>query len=339
MKGSIYLILIQMAWSTCCFAQQRPQYTQYIFNNYLLNPALSGIENYADVKMGYRKQWAGIDNAPQTSFIAAHWNLGSDYLWRNALSLPDNGDDPMSRNYMQNYTSSPAHHGMGITGVYDEVGPLSRLDVNLTYAYHLQLNNTYNLSVGVAAGISRVALDVNALTFEDQSRIDPSLSNSIASQLKPDLGLGVWLYGGRLFAGVSAQQILQQKLSFTGDRNNTTGKEVPHIFVTAGYKLFIDNEISATPSIMIKQVSPVPVSIDVNLKVSFKDRFWLGGSYRKNDSYAAMAGINISKLINLTYAYDFTTSELNQVSNGSHEIVLGLQLNNVYEVFSTTRMW
>ncbi|SMC63148.1 PorP/SprF family type IX secretion system membrane protein [Pedobacter nyackensis] len=339
MKRAIYLILIQLVWTVCCFAQQRPQYTQYVFNNYLLNPAISGIENYADVKVGYRKQWAGIDNAPQTSFITAHWNLGSDYLWRNALSLPDKGDDPMSRNYMQNYTSSPAHHGMGITAVYDEVGPLSRLDANLTYAYHLQLNNTYNLSVGVAAGVSRIGLDVNALTFEDQSRIDPSISNGIASQLKPDLGLGAWLYGGRLFVGVSVQQILQQKLSFTGDRNNTMGKEVPHFFVTAGYKLFIDNEISATPSIMVKQVSPVPASIDVNLKVSFKDRFWLGGSYRKDDSYAAMAGINISKLINLTYAYDFTTSALNQVSNGSHEIVLGLQLNNVYEVFSTTRMW
>ncbi|WP_316815392.1 type IX secretion system membrane protein PorP/SprF [Pedobacter nyackensis] len=339
MTRSAYLIIAQLVLSICCFAQQRPQYTQYIFNNYLLNPAISGIENYADVKVGYRKQWAGIDNAPQTSFVTAHWNLGADYLWKNALSLPDKGDDPMSRNYMQNYTSSPAHHGMGVTAVYDEVGPLSRLDANLTYAYHLQLSNAFNLSVGVAAGVSRVALDINALTFEDQTRTDPSISNGIASQLKPDLGFGVWLYSGRLFAGASVQQVLQQKLSFTNDRNYKAGKEVPHFFVTAGYRLYIDDVISATPSIMLKQVSPAPASIDVNLKMSFKDRFWVGGSYRKDDSFSALAGINVSKLLNLTYAYDFTTSGLNQVSNGSHEIVLGIQLNNIYEVFSTTRMW
>lgn len=338
MRGFVVLLALQL-FSFCCFAQQRPQYTQYIFNNYLLNPAISGIENYADVKVGYRKQWAGIDNAPQTSFITAHWNLGADYLWKNALSLPDKGDDPMSRNYMQNYTASPAHHGMGVTAVYDEVGPLSRLDANLTYAYHLRLNNTFNLSVGVAAGVSRVGLDVNALTFEDQSRVDPSISNGIVSQLKPDLGFGVWLYSGRLFAGASVQQILQQKLSFTSDRNYNTGKEVPHFFVTAGYRLYVDDVISLTPSVMFKQVSPAPASIDANLKMSFKDRLWVGGSYRKDDSFSAMAGINISKLLNLTYAYDFTTSGLNQVSNGSHEIVLGIQLNNVYEVFSTTRMW
>lgn len=339
MKRSVYLTVVLLASFFCCLAQQRPQYTQYIFNNYLLNPAISGIENYTDVKIGYRKQWAGIENAPQTSFVTAHWNLGADYLWKNALSLPDKGDDPMSRNYMQNYTSSPAHHGMGVTAVYDEVGPLSRLDANLTYAYHLKLNNTFNLSVGVAAGISRVALDINALTFEDQSRTDPSIANGIASQLKPDLGLGVWLYSGRLFAGAAVQQILPQKLSFTSDPNYNTGKEVPHFFITAGYRLYVDDEISATPSIMVKQVSPAPASVDVNLKMSFRDRFWLGGSYRKDDSFSAMAGVNISKLLNLTYAYDFTTSGLNQVSNGSHEIVLGIQLNNVYEVFSTTRMW
>lgn len=339
MKRSIYLITLQFIICFCSLAQQKPQYTQYIFNNYLLNPAISGIENYADVKVGYRKQWAGIENAPQTSFVTAHWNLGSDYLWRNALSLPDKGDNPMSRNYMQNYTSSPAHHGMGVTAVYDKLGPLSRMDANLTYAYHLQLNNTFNLSVGVAAGLSRIALDINALTFEDQTTVDPSISNGIASQLKPDLGIGVWLYSGRLFAGASVQQILQQKLSFTTDPNYNTGKEVPHFFVTAGYRMYVDDVISATPSIMVKQVSPAPASIDLNLKMSFKDRFWIGGSYRKDDSFSAMAGINVSKLFNLTYAYDFTTSGLNQVSNGSHEIVLGMQLNNIYEVFSTTRMW
>lgn len=339
MRRSLYLTVALLASFFCCLAQQRPQYTQYIFNNYLLNPAISGIENYTDVKVGYRQQWAGIDNAPQTSFVTAHWNLGADYLWKNALSLPDKGDDPMSRNYMQNYTSSPAHHGMGVTVVYDEVGPLSRLDANLTYAYHLKLNNTFNLSVGVAGGLSRVALDINALTFEDQSLTDPAIANGIASQLKPDLGLGVWLYSGRLFAGASVQQILPQKLSFTSDPNYNTGKDVPHFFITAGYRLYVDDEISATPSVMVKQVSPAPASIDVNLKMSFRDRFWLGGSYRKDDSFSAMAGVNISKLLNLTYAYDFTTSGLNQVSNGSHEIVLGIQLNNIYEVFSTTRMW
>jgi len=322
---------------TITYGQQRPQYTQYIFNNFLLNPALSGIENYTDVKFGFRKQWTGITDAPQTSFGSAHWKLGQDYLWKNPLSLPENGDDPMSDNYMQNYTASPAHHGMGVTVVHDKAGPISRLDANLTYAYHLQLSGTLNFSVGVAAGISNIKLDVNALSLENPN--DPALTNVMESQIKPDLGLGVWLYGARFFAGASAQQILPQKLGFSNDAVYDSGKEVPHVFLTAGYKLYLDEEISVVPSFMIKYVNPAPVSVDVNLKMALKDRFWLGASYRHNDSYAAMAGVNISQLLNLTYSYDFTTSQLNKVSYGSHEIVLGIQLNNAYKVLSSMRMW
>jgi len=337
LKKSYYLIIFIIGISLSSFGQQKPQYTQYIFNNYLLNPALSGIENYTDFKAGYRKQWSGIEGAPQTTFAAAHWSLGGDYLWRNPLSMPEKGNNPMDDNYMQNYTASPAHHGMGATVVLDKAGPISRLDANLTYAYHLQLSGTLNLSVGAAVGITRIGLNVNELTLENPN--DPALNNTVTSQVKPDLGMGVWLYGARFFAGASVQQILPQKLAFTSDPNYKGGKEVPHAFFTTGYKLFIDEDISVIPSVMVKYVNPSPLSVDANLKIAFKDRFWVGGSYRYNDSYSAMAGLNINKLINLTYSYDFTTSQLNKVSYGSHEIVLGLQLNNVYQVMSTMRMW
>jgi len=337
LKKIIYAFLLVFITNGIATAQQRPQYTQYIFNNYLLNPALSGIENYVDFKAGYRKQWSGINDAPETSFASAHWNLGDDYLWKNPLSLPEKGDDPMSQNYMQNYTASPAHHGMGATVVIDKAGPISRLDANLTYAYHLQLSGTLNLSVGAAAGISRIGLDVGSLTFENPN--DPALNNAITSQVKPDLALGVWLYGARFFAGASVQQILPQKLSFTTDPIYNMGKDVPHAFLTAGYKFALDESISVIPSFMLKYVEPTPLSIDANLKFAFKDRFWIGGSYRHDDSFAGMAGVNISRLVNLTYSYDFTTSALSNVSYGSHEIVLGLQLNNVYQVMSSMRMW
>lgn len=332
------LTILTLLASLNAFSQQKPQYTQYIFNQYLLNPALSGIENYIDFKGGYRKQWSGITDAPQTSFVSAHWALGDNQLWSNALtSFPEQTGNPMDRNYMQNYMSSPSHHGMGVTAVLDKTGPVKRLDANVTYAYHLQLSNNFNLSAGVAAGISSISLDVNALTFD--TPYDPALNRALINQVKPDLSIGLWLYGARMFAGVSVQQILPQKLSFTGESSYNLGKEVPHYFATAGYKFFVDDEISAIPSVMVKYVSPAPVSVDLNMKLAFKDKVWLGGSYRKDDSFSAMAGFNIGKMVNLTYSYDFSTSALNQVSNGSHEIVLGLMLNNIYKVPSYIKMW
>lgn len=319
------------------YAQQRPQYTQYIFNNYLLNPALSGIENYVDFKAGYRKQWAGINDAPQTTFAAAHWSLGDKYLWKNPLSMPQKDEDPRNDDYPQNYTASPAHHGVGAIVFYDKAGPLATLNASLTYAYHLQLAGTLNLSVGVAAGIKRINFNVRELVLENED--DPAIRNTVIGQTKPDLAMGVWLYGAQFFAGASVQQLLPQNLAFTINETPDKGREVPHFFLTAGYKLYVDEEIAVIPSLMLKYVKPEPVSVDANVKVSFKDRFWFGASYRHKDSYAALAGFNFSKLVNLSYSYDLTTSELKEFSNGSHEIVLGLQLNNVYNALSNLRMW
>jgi type IX secretion system PorP/SprF family membrane protein len=335
-RYSVYLLVL-LLFTISGYAQQKPQYTQYIFNNFLLNPALSGMENYTDVRIGYRQQWQGIADAPKTSFVSAHMALGDKYLWKNALSLPENGNPPMSRNYTQNYTASPAHHGIGLVGVIDKAGPISNMNIDFTYAYHLKLQNAMNLSVGTSIGINRVALDINAITLEDEN--DPALANTVVTQYKPDVGLGLWLYGARFFLGASMQQIIPQKLEFTSDNSYTTGKQVPHLFITTGYKLFVADDISATPSIMIKRVEAAPVSVDLNLKLSFADRFWLGGSYRRSDSFSAFAGLNINNFINLTYAYDLTISELRSYTSGSHEIVLGFQLNNIYHVPSSMRMW
>ncbi len=319
-----------MCFAVSVRAQQKPQYTQYVLNNYLLNPALSGIENYTDVKLGYRQQWTGLEGAPKTSFVTAHWALGDQYLWTNPLSFDGDGQNPQSHNYQQNYTSSPAHHGMGVSAVSDKAGQWSALSFNLSYAYHLQLNNQLNLSAGIAAGVTRIGIDVNALQLENP--VDPALRNSVESQLKPDLSAGLWLYGAAFFSGFSVQQLLPQRLAFTGDENDDTGKRVPHFFLTTGYKLYLMDELHLMPSALIKWVHHTPVSLDLSLKLGFKDKLWLGGGYRKNDALSLMAGFNISHLINLTYAYDFTTSQLNQASNGSHELVLGLLLNNVYKV-------
>lgn len=319
------------------FAQQRPQYTQYIFNNYLLNPAISGIENYIDLKAGYRTQWTGLDGAPVTNYISVNAPLGKNFLSGDANSFGGQENNPMSRSYLQNYMAAEPHHGIGMHAVLDRAGPISRVDVNATYAYHLGLSEKLNIALGVAVGISKVSLDYSKITLENSQ--DPAIVATETDRLKPDLGAGLWIYGPQYFVGLSAQQLLGQTLNFTNNSQYTQGKAVPHFFLTAGYKIFLADDIAAVPSVMIKRVSPAPNSYDANLKLAFRDKFWLGGSYRHNDSFSALAGFNVSYLFNLSYSYDFTTSDLGNVSSGTHEIVLGLLLNNRYKVTCPQRNW
>lgn len=331
MKKLLHLLIL-IAIVNTALAQQKPQYTQYVFNNILINPAVTGIENYTDVKAGYRAQWTGLQGAPVTDYLTVSAPIGQNFIQGDASSFPGGGgDNPGARLYTQNYMASEPHHGIGFTIVSDKAGPITTTNVDLNYAYHLGLAPRLNLAVGVAAGMARTALDVSAITLE--TVLDPAISNGNNAQWKPDVNAGIWLYGPDFYFGLSAQQILPQDLYFsTSNSAIDASKTVPHFFATAGYKYWVSDDLALMPSVLVKQINPVPLTYDVNLKLSFQDRFWIGGSYRHADSFGILAGFNLNSFLNVGYSYDITTSALNTVSNGTHEIVIGLLLNNIYKV-------
>ncbi|QKJ29076.1 type IX secretion system membrane protein PorP/SprF [Mucilaginibacter mali] len=324
--GGILAGLVQLA----C-AQQRPQYTQYVFNSFLLNPAVSGIENYVDLKAGYRSQWTGLDGAPVTSYITINGPIGRNFVQGDATAMPGDGANPYSRSYTQDYMASEPHHGVGFSLVSDKTGPITQTNMDLSYAYHLGLTSNLNLAVGVSAGVNHIGLNLAEITVAD-TQPDPVIVNGNASQWKPDLSAGIWAYSGNYFMGVSVQQLLKQNLYFNTTSNVTQSQTVPHYFFTAGVKVPMGDDVALLPSVLVKVIQPVPTTFDVNLKMAFRDIFWIGGSYRKDDSFGALAGFNISSTINVGYSYDLTTSALKTVSNGTHEIVIGILLNNKYKV-------
>ena len=331
MKRILYLLIIGIFVVNVATAQQKPQYTQYVFNNYLLNPAVTGIENYTDVKLGYRSQWTGLDGAPVTSYLTVNAPIGQNFVQGDATSFSGGDDAPYSRLYTQNYEAAAPHHGIGFMVVTDKAGPITTTNIDVSYAYHLGLTDRLNLAVGVSGGLARTALNTSEITLE--TALDPAITNGIGAQWKPDLNMGAWLYAHDYYVGVSVQQLLPQNLYFTtSNAAIDASKTVPHYFLTGGYRFYVSDDLSLTPSVLIKQIQPVPLTYDVNMKMSFQDKFWLGGSYRHGDSFGILAGFNLNSFLNVGYSYDITTSALNTVSNGTHEIVIGLLLNNIYKV-------
>jgi len=330
MKKLLLAATILIRFHFIAGAQQKPQYTQYVFNNFLLNPAVSGIENYIDVKAGYRSQWTGLQGAPVTNYFTINAPLGSDFIEGDATAFPEDGDDPMSRSYRQYYQAAKPHHGIGFMIVSDQAGPLTQTNIDATYAYHLGLAPQLNLAVGVSGGLNHIGLNTSLITLG--TALDPAISSGNNSQWKPDVGAGIWLYSSNYYFGASVQQLLPQNLYFSTSNAITQSQTVPHYFVTGAVKIFVSDDMALLPSVLFKVIKPVPVTYDINLKLAFRDRFWVGASYRHNDSFAGLVGFNISSLINVGYSYDITTSTLNTVSNGSHEIVIGILLNNKYKV-------
>ncbi|HEX3384618.1 MAG TPA: type IX secretion system membrane protein PorP/SprF [Mucilaginibacter sp.] len=327
MKRLLLLILISVLTFGLASAQQKPQYTQYVLNNLLINPAVTGIENYFDVKTGYRSQWTGLQGAPVTSYITGSVPFGSDFVGGDAAALSGgNQDNPYGRLYSQGYVAAPPHHGLGFMVVSDQAGPIGTTNIDLTYAYHMGISSTFNLALGVEAGYNHTSLNTSELVLENP--LDPAIANGNNSQWKPDLGIGIWGYSSNYYFGISALQLLSQNLYFSTNNNYSQAKTVPQFFVTGGVKLFLNDDVTLMPSALVKFISPLPVTYDINAKLAFRSRFWIGASYRNGDAVAGMFGLNISSLINVSYSYDYTTSALRTVSSGTHEIILGIMLNN-----------
>ena len=313
------------------FAQQKPHYTQYVLNNYIVNPAFTGIENYTEMKIGYRQQWTGLDGAPTTSYLTIHAPLGKKDERLTPTSMPRSGVNLRGVDYLKESEPAAPHHGIGFQLIQDNIGPIKTTSALATYAYHMALSNNTNLSGGFGVGVSRINLDRNKLNFGTPNPIDPSVSSSLTtlSKSKLDLNAGLLLYSPRYYAGLSVLQILPEDLTFANNTLSTTsGKRVPHIFFTSGYKAFLDDDFTLIPSIMVKYIQPTPVQVEVNAKLQYQNLVWAGASYRFKYGFAGMLGANITPNISLGYSYDYTTTRLNTVTSGTHEIVLGFIFGN-----------
>ncbi len=318
-----------------CTSQQRPHYTQYILNNYILNPALSGIENYTDLKLSARDQWIGFEGRPQTFYLSVHMPIGKKDYKTSATSYNMPGQNPRGTSYWENYTASEAHHGIGLSIVNDKTGNYNVLTANVSYAYHLGLTATTNLAAGFSGGFSKVNYNRSKSSAPNDPGIGPG--GNIIYKIRPDLNAGLWLYSGDYFIGVSAKQIIPQKVAFV---NDTLGlKLTPHLFATAGYRFLLNNDVNAVPSIMVKSVTGAPTQVDLNIKFQYQDLLWLGTGYRFGNGYIGMLGLNVGNTFNVGYAYDFTTSAVNTASRGTHEIIIGFLLGNRYDDSCPRNVW
>jgi type IX secretion system PorP/SprF family membrane protein len=316
-------------------AQQRPQYTQYLFNNFALNPAIAGIASYTEVKTGYRRQWVGLEGAPVTYYTTFHTPIGKKdqvpvpKFQRRASKLPFSfsGRDFAKRKTARTMKNQKvrAHHGIGAIVQGDRTGPLSSTGLYAVYAYHIPLSRMVRLSMGTSAGMlqykytERRASNANA--------IDPVLASGNVAEMMPDINLGTWLYSDNFFVGVAAAQLLNSQGKFVySDRYQGSGVLQKHYFITGGYK-YGNDTWTFLPSVMLKKGRPSPMSVDVNMKAEYGSRISAGLSYRHEDGVAAMVGFRIAPMWEAAYSYDATTSGLNKVSAGTHELMLGLRFH------------
>lgn len=273
-------------------AQQLPQFTQYMFNQYAFNPAYAGTQKQWNAVSNNRYQWTGITDAPRTFTLTAEGPLKNEQL------------------------------AMGGYVYTDIVGPTRRLGFQTSFAYHLKVSETIKLSFGLSLGFNQWILDADKITTVHDD--DFYFSNGLLKSFDPDGKFGLYLYHEDWYVGASIEQIFHDKVSFLETQTGSESYLEDHYYFNTGYTFHVSDKWDIQPSALLKLGLPAPAKLDVNLLATYNEMIWFGIGARTQDAYTAMVGFNYQKMLRIGYAYDITNTDLKKHSSGTHELFLGI---------------
>lgn len=228
------------------------------------------------------------------------------------------------------YRKRMRKHGLGGFVSQMEAGPF-RISTGLaSYAYHMPLNRSVTLSVGVAASFTNNGF--NQRDYNPRSTINDEVYTALISgdvnQSYFDLNTGATLYGKNFYIGYSATQLVMAKTSSSENLADPT-TYINH-YGMLGYQLNLNRQLMLQPALLIRYNELHEAGFDANVKLRFDDLMWVGVSYRDKDALAGMFGLVVNKSVTLGYAFEQNTGEFNLENNGTHEVVLGIRLGNTY---------
>lgn len=276
-------------------AQQDPMFTQYMFNTLSLNPAYAGSADRLSAVAIHRSQWVNFKGAPTTQSLTVHSPLKNENI------------------------------SLGGTVINDKYGPVKQTGIYVDASYRIFMGNK-RLAFGLKGGVNLFSanlIDLNPLVEDDQV-----FMNNIAGKPLPNFGFGAMFYSRKFYAGLSAPKLLSNKLLPDGVPDTVTigSKEKQHFFAIAGAVFDLSYYTKFKPTIMLRAVNGAPLSAEVTAQFLFYEKLWVGAMYRWEDALGILLQYEIDNRFKIGYAFDYTLSDIQQYSNGSHEVMLGFDL-------------
>ena len=299
-------------------AQQDPQYTQYMYNTQVVNPAYAGSRDALSFGLLGRTQWVNFDGAPKTGTFTINSPIGS----------------------LENM-------GLGLSIVHDELGPAVESNINIDYSYSINTSDEAELSFGLKAGIDILDVDFSKLNIADQGDV---FENNIDNKLQPQIGAGVYYNTNKFYAGLSVPNFLNtthfdesQIDNLVNDPSSisgqTTAAERLHYFLIAGYVFDINENLKFKPATLVKAVSGAPLEWDASANFLINDKFTIGAAYRWSAALSMMAGFQVNESIFIGIGYDYQTTDIETYSDGSYEVFLRFDVFKTPERVLTPRFF
>jgi len=314
MKRTLYIFFILNLSLAALNAQQGPLYSQYMVNKFLINPAVAGANGFTSVNMVARNQYSGFVNAPRTFAITAQTRLLDDsYIMKN-----------LQIRKKPKKATRDEKIGIGANIFSDRNGIVTKTGIELTYAYHLNFNNDFQLSFGLSGSGFQYKLDDSETYIYNPD--DPLLNTNRKTFWVPDAALGVYFTNNIIYGGVSMNDLFGSSLKLGNDHFNDNFRTARKVNIMTGYRYNFDNGLTLEPSALLR-IARMSTQLDISTKLMYQNDYWLGFSYRSDKTLVTMIGASF-QIFYFGYAYDSSFREVRNYTSGSHEIMFGVRFGD-----------
>lgn len=186
----------------------------------------------------------------------------------------------------------------------ENIGAFRSFKINISYSYSFLLSSNWRLSFGSFIGIQQLGLDVTGVTLFDSN--DPVVDVSNFS-LFPDFSMGFALTNNNNFFGISAKQVFQN--NWKKIINSDLSKNESSLVFIAAKKILIGN-IGFTPNVILDFTGQFNPKLIAGLQINYKQFISTGFAVRNDNSVLGQFKIILTKNLQITYAHDFSFSNI-----------------------------
>lgn len=302
MKKIIFTTLLSALFFTNAWSQQDAGFSQYFFNQVFVNPAYAGSKDALVTTLVHRSQWVNMPGAPTTQSFTMHMPI--------------------------------AHTRAGVAlQIYnDKTGPLSNTAIQGTYSYYIPMGS-YRLAAGLSGALHNMRVNWDDIAIDDNT--DQSFLGNSYSWV-PDASAGFYLYKDRFYAGLSATHFLQSKLGLANADVNNPAKFYRTYYFTSGIVMKVNDKIDFRPSTLVKAIQGSPITIDLNASFIFNQKFFIGAGFRTgkrinidglDNQVIGIVEYRFNNSLRVGYSYDWYLNRTGKYNSGTHEIMLGFNIN------------
>lgn len=288
------LIIFLTLSSLTILAQQDPLYSQYQFNQLMINPAYAGIYDRFSAGVISRFQWAGIEGSPRTNTITANSSLADGKI------------------------------GLGGLIMNDRFGVNNNYEIQISSSYNIKFNRTTKLAMGIQGGLVQYGYDFSKLNLDVFD--DPELLNGHENFIRPNFGAGLMLLNPNFFVGLSVPRILNVSIT---DGSVQSERYKRHYYLSAGITAEIQR-IPVKATTLIRSMAGEAYSFDITMSALLEDVMWAGVSVRDLKHFGVLGIFEVGENLKLGYSFELPTNNLIHGNYGTHEVSISYNIRYGY---------